>query len=491
MGTSLGACVFSIVTMYHKWDANPVTIIYGAELEPVSTVPFPAVTICPLIKSRIEVFNLTQAYETLSRNISLDEQSVRMLRALAHVCPFIKNWKEFKDSSKEDIVFDLRTMVHSLKSLMVLCWWRSSVVPCESIMMERLVDDGICYTFNSLALHEIYRVDQISPDFLNFSNIAPQSDWIRDYGYRPGAGLNAYPNLPLTNGLISGVIVVSLARQIDYEPLCTGTYTGFKLAVHTPDEVAWTDDRFYRLDKLTTLMLDLSPKVTRASKKLRNLSPFRRNCYFSDERSLRFFKLYNQINCVAECISNYTLTKCGCVKFSMPRATNTKVCDASKIDCYQNSFLALYEMMVRANLAGVKFHSCNCMPSCSSVDYGVAISHDVFNYHDFPVELDFATNGVDPSLVMVSFKDRNYASMLRREMLGINQAIAELGGLFTLLLGASMLSLAEIVYYCCIRWLRRERPKRIKIVGAYVPPSRGHRIQVRVDPWAKRQRVSH
>ncbi|XP_021709769.1 LOW QUALITY PROTEIN: pickpocket protein 11 [Aedes aegypti] len=255
-------------------------------------------------------------------------------------------------------------------------------------------------------------------------------------------------------------------------------------------------------------MLDLSPKVTRASKKLRNLSPFRRNCYFSDERSLRFFKLYNQINCVAECISNYTLTKCGCVKFSMPRATNTKVCDASKIDCYQNSFLALYEMMVRANLAGVKFHSCNCMPSCSSVDYGVAISHDVFNYHDFPVELDFATNGyvyegveVDDTIQFIlqsrpqfgdGFLQRSQLRVqLRREMLGINQAIAELGGLFTLLLGASMLSLAEIVYYCCIRWLRRERPKRIKIVGAYVPPSRGHRIQVRVDPWAKRQRVSH
>lgn len=213
--------MFSIVTMYRKWDANPVTIVYGAELEPISTVPFPAVTICPLVKSRIEEFNLTQAFEVINQNATLDERSESKLRTLAHVCAFKDECHVLKISRKENVILDLRAMAHSLKEVIAHCWWRSSVVPCESLMMERLADDGICYTFNSLALDEIYRDNEISPDFLNFTNTAPTSDWTREYGYRPGAGLRAYPNRPLTNGIISGVIMVAVMRSVDHEPLCS------------------------------------------------------------------------------------------------------------------------------------------------------------------------------------------------------------------------------------------------------------------------------
>lgn len=46
---------------------------------------------------------------------------------------------------------------------------------------------------------------------------------------------------------------------------------------------------------------------------------YRRQCYFDEERHLKFFKVYSETNCELECIANYTLSICGCVKFSMPR----------------------------------------------------------------------------------------------------------------------------------------------------------------------------
>jgi hypothetical protein len=39
----------------------------------------------------------------------------------------------------------------------------------------------------------------------------------------------------------------------------------------------------------------------------------------SNERSLKYYKIYTQRNCEIECLANYTLNKCGCVSFYMPR----------------------------------------------------------------------------------------------------------------------------------------------------------------------------
>jgi acid-sensing ion channel, other len=38
-------------------------------------------------------------------------------------------------------------------------------------------------------------------------------------------------------------------------------------------------------------------------------APDRRQCYFNDERNLKFFKVYTQSNCELECLANYTLGK--------------------------------------------------------------------------------------------------------------------------------------------------------------------------------------
>lgn len=90
--------------------------------------------------------------------------------------------------------------------------------------------------------------------------------------------------------------------------------------------------------------------------------------------------------------------------------------------------------------------------------------------------------------MFVSLRDRHYIPMWRRELVGVNQAIAQLGGLFALLMGSSMLSLAEILYYCCVRRLRRDLSVQEKKTRANHLRSRGHRIHLRVKPYAKHQR---
>lgn len=207
--------------IYGKWEANPVTIVYGSELMPVSTVPFPAITICPLSKSRSDIFNITETIKLMDHNFTmLDRDSELKIRALKHVCPFANHWMKFDNEKNEHVVKNLRAMAQPLESTMGHCWWRSQLIPCKNIIMEQLLDDGVCYTFNSLALDEIYRTDRISPDFLNFSNVASPSEWTREDGYRVGSGLNAYPYRPLSNGIVSGIIMAAFANRSDQEAIC-------------------------------------------------------------------------------------------------------------------------------------------------------------------------------------------------------------------------------------------------------------------------------
>lgn len=132
------------------------------------------------------------------------------------------------------------------------------------------------------------------------------------------------------------------------------------------------------------VLISVKPTVITTTKKLKSYTPSSRQCYFENERYLRFFKGYTQVNCELECLTNHTLNKCGCVTFSMPRNAITPVCGPDKIICYRK---AEYDVMYK-EFKGVEDSSnnkeenstCNCLPGCTSISYDAEISNTKFTY---------------------------------------------------------------------------------------------------------------
>jgi Amiloride-sensitive sodium channel len=62
-----------------------------------------------------------------------------------------------------------------------------------------------------------------------------------------------------------------------------------------------------------SLNLVLTPKMITTSEELRSYSPTKRNCYFSNEGGLKYFKQYTQSNCEIECLADAILKNCGCL----------------------------------------------------------------------------------------------------------------------------------------------------------------------------------
>lgn len=92
-----------------------------------------------------------------------------------------------------------------------------------------------------------------------------------------------------------------------------------QILLHTPGEVAQVARQFFRIPFDQEVLISIRPKIITTSDGLKHYEPHRRQCYFQKERHLRYFNIYSQTNCELECLANFTLSKCGCVKFSMPR----------------------------------------------------------------------------------------------------------------------------------------------------------------------------
>lgn len=104
----------------------------------------------------------------------------------------------------------------------------------------------------------------------------------------------------------------------DIEHLCNAGSGGFKVMFAQPFEALGKLQNYYRISLNRTTVLTIKPKLTIASGNIHTYKPHHRGCYLSSERSLQFYKHYTQRNCEMECLTNYTLAQCGCVKFSMP-----------------------------------------------------------------------------------------------------------------------------------------------------------------------------
>lgn len=128
----------------------------------------------------------------------------------------------------------------------------------------------------------------------------------------------SYPYRVFGTGDPSSLNVILRIRKSDIDPVCSSPAAGFKILFHKPNEYASSWNRLSLLSPNTSKTFRMIPKIQKAMNNIRKYSPTMRECYFSNENPLRFFKQYSQYNCKLECFGTHLMKRCGCVNFSMP-----------------------------------------------------------------------------------------------------------------------------------------------------------------------------
>ncbi|XP_039453726.1 pickpocket protein 28-like [Culex pipiens pallens] len=463
---SVVACGMLIQKVYHKWANNPVIVSYDDTATKVWTIPFPAITVCPEAKFKVDVMNFTEAfYQHFHSSRTLDKKSHDRLMAMLQICDdffhIVLPYQERYPNSSLDVVALLNKISVDKSSTIIVC--RKGTDMCRNQFFHTLTEDGVCFTYNGFSAQDMFNEGVLHNEYEYLTETNSATNWTLENGYAPGTPFTTHPLR--ASGYASRLRLNLASFKSNVEAHCAEEQ-GFKVVLHSPDEYPIPFAKYVLLSLDRDINIAIRPQILTTSKELASYSPARRQCYFSHERTLKFFRVYNQNNCELECLTNYTLAKCGCVKFSMPRSAGTRICSTAEQRCIIEARYGMLKALSqnRLNNDGL-ISECDCMSACSSIQYLTEITQSTYDsiqtvslrLKPLLPQLIKPMESVTSSKVSVFFKGAEFLSTRRNELFGLTDFVANCGGILGLCLGISFVSLVELLYYCIVRPVQMAR----------------------------------
>jgi acid-sensing ion channel, other len=158
--------------------------------------------------------------------------------------------------------------------------------------------------------------------------------------------------------------------------------------VHSPYELPGSYEiiDIYDFDYDFDLKVLITPEIFRTDENLRSYEPKERGCYFSDEKKLKYFKIYTKRNCEFECFSENMKNDpiLNCTPYFAVRDATSKVCDyRHEYHSRQQSFYALRDLA-----------KCGCLDECNSIRYKVEIISYILK-NDTETMMEFMFKDID------------------------------------------------------------------------------------------------
>ena len=226
------------------------------------------------------------------------------------------------------------------------------------------------------------------------------------------------------------------------------TTSDIQLRIHDSDEPP-EDEAYGQYRIINSTYLDLQMNVERIK---RLASPFNSNC--TDGHNLRkYFNTegYSVVSCRRVCRIFKLLETCGIV-FPQPfRGIPQSVVKKYRIEVDNSSVRYAYHTWSKCWTKNLEasFNSsgeCNCPPACDEIRY---------TYIPRDQSMEDRNSSTKTIKMDVYFNTMQYTVWQEVPAYGIEQMIAEFGGLLGLLIGASVLSLLEVMVYCGLSLFQR------------------------------------
>ncbi|XP_037026210.1 pickpocket protein 28-like [Bradysia coprophila] len=449
----VGSTIF-IHRTYEKWNENPIIISLATKPTSVWHIPFPAITICPQKKIKSEYLNTTDVIVNLFDYQNATTEELRLLETIFQLLETtLKAPIDVQNVSlsSNDLTEMMKKIAPTPGDTIASCISNVYTPTCGRTV---LTANGVCFSVNMLNARDLYREGIIHND--EEPQEMEELQWTRDGGFIADQWIDTrtamYPYRSYHHPSVDAMkLVLKNYKEFiqDREPY----QTGYTFLLHAPDDVPNFHWRTYQrsirdMKDVTVLII---PKVITTTNELRSYRSERRSCYYTDERYLKFYKIYTQNNCELECLTNFTLTYCGCVKFSMPRVATTDICGIPKIDCVREASMIYFAPTSKNASSMSRVNNCNCLPSCTQITYSAEVTSAV--RHFIPKAV------TDQFRMFFTYKSPTFEAAVRSENFGMSDFVAGCGGLLGLFMGISVLSVLEIVYFFTIHLIVNVKKK--------------------------------
>jgi hypothetical protein len=228
-----------------------------------------------------------------------------------------------------------------------------------------LTPKGLCFTFNSLSMKEIFQ----PTDNLHH--------WDSVLGFKNKSILVQPSGSSQVNGFR---LILNSFEQYDLKT----SRTNFILSItneHNPFDII---HRNYLIEPGYSYTFSVLANQMISSSVLNKMEPNDRKCHFAYESKLiNITKLYSKSSCEYECLIRNTVKDCQCIPWNMPElhTENMTYCEYLNTDCFailNNTFSTV---------------DCNCPSDCEETSFSVIKSNQILEYeYGFCSDERFNTN---------------------------------------------------------------------------------------------------
>ncbi|CAH2010847.1 unnamed protein product [Acanthoscelides obtectus] len=229
---SISACGFLISRIYNRFITSPVIVSFATKESPLYSIPFPAVTICPMTKVKKSVYDFTRIIYRVEDMRRITHQEQRNGHYLSLLCRHGQRYFHKSSKFSNNFYEIIDRMKLNLSEYTEECQVGvNDPEPCEKLFQPIILDEGICYTYNMLDRTAIFR-DEVYR-FKDYHKNENTVNWDIDNGYTfndstPDGSFLNYPNNAYLSGYENGLHITfrQSASELDY--LCSPNSQGFK-----------------------------------------------------------------------------------------------------------------------------------------------------------------------------------------------------------------------------------------------------------------------
>uniref|UniRef100_A0A336KF41 CSON009762 protein n=1 Tax=Culicoides sonorensis TaxID=179676 RepID=A0A336KF41_CULSO len=433
---TISGALFALYMMNLVWIRfvnTPTVTTVETINNPISEVPFPAVTICNINKVH---YPNTEGVRQILKSNGIDDANIMFylgnlsrIITMDHVDEMNVRVEYLLERLGYDIERIMKETELDCSGMLFNCSWLGVYMPCNQLFRLIKSSQGFCCSFNYNGLRDSYdtNYDNFNMSSLNGSTL-----------YVSGAGENV--------GLIFKV-----NTQPKYYVSPTENYNGAEIMIHSSMDYPDMATSSSVVQPGEDLRLGVIPEVIYSKEGIRNMDVIQRDCWFEDEEKLILSKKYSFESCMAECRAMHGLQLCHCMQFTYPlfqppdEDGYIRQCGLRDLFCLRRNRHILFSLMKPSergtkNLTGM---DCNCLPSCSTILYKVDPNVGSM--------IDTGENDTS-SIVYVFFKDLTCIKYRRDPFMNWDGLFASFGGIFGLCLGGSIISLIEIIYFMTFKF---------------------------------------
>ncbi|KAL7305476.1 hypothetical protein TKK_0002213 [Trichogramma kaykai] len=408
-------------------SANMRTTVVSNQF-PSLRIAIPAFTICQgylVSAERLEA--LTNGKTPLK--IPADARASDLERGVAHLreivhpegerraIPELERLQRILDANGMSLAGLLEAVSPRCGDLLAGCVYEGRLEACERLFVPTVTSHGICCSFNNAAQKR--------------SSLSQ-----RKGSEAATSGKDRY-SINFGSQYIMSVLLKSSKVE---DRLASFAYnTGYKILIHERHTLPGPNSLDFVVASGHETIVSLQGTLLTSSPEVLDLPTHQREC----RKSQRSSSIYRSENCYMRCRDRAIRRSCGCVPFYANDAESIRdSCNLTHVPC-------LARIVSNVNSMPLRNPGCDCLPDCESTRYTASITGQPLEAAKFKPGrfFELAQKIPNSTALHLTFADQT-ATLERRELvLSWINLVSSLGGVFSLFLGCSFISVIEFFYF--------------------------------------------